>query len=1698
MKKITILLLGFTIFNSFAQFSKTHYIPPISFSPSQQIEEQALYISCPSTTPVAFRITQLGTTPVLGTVSRDNPFVYDTSANQNLTANGSEISIISNNKGYIVEADDLIYVTVRVIGGGGNQAGGLVSKGLAALGTKYRIGAFINTGISNYTAVHHTFASILATENNTTITFADIKPGVSLVNNAAVGNILPSIVLNRGQSYVYAVQGPTAANRDGLIGSSITSDKPIAVNCGSIGGSNGNNPNNLDYGFDQIVSSERTGKEYIFIKGNGIDVTERPLIVANVNNTQVFLNGSTTPTATLAAGQYLALAGTDYGTSPNLYIRTSENAFAYQGIGGTTSQANQNMSFLPPLSCETPKVINNIPFIGQVGNNSGFSGTVCLVTEVGATLNFLVNGTNYTSATVPGTLTGPFNVAGNPNFVTYKITGLSGNVSVFSSKQVYLSYFGSSGAATYGGYYSGFTFKPEVALAPINLAASNCIPNVKLAVNSLSSFDTFQWYQDGILIPTATANEFTPLVPGFYSVEAKISQCGTTLLSDRIPVSACAGDIDSDGANDNVDLDNDNDGLTNCAESFGNVDVDLTVTNGSIAVGTYSNPYTTAVSTTLAAVPVPFTGSVDGSFVTEVIAGKNNSVTKTINFSSPISIVLEYPTSASSTDLLNNNGEYMLQVPTNKTITVLNPNDQLLIDTNYDGIFESGITSFSSFQLRFRLNSTTGTLAAGAGTFKFLSNLITSVEFTHKNLVDNVNNKATFKFAATCLPKDSDGDGIADQNDRDSENDGIPDVVENLGQNFAVIAFVDANKNGINDAYENLVALDSDSDGILNYLDLDSDNDGIYDLVESGTNGADSNNNGVLDGNPAAFGANGILNAIETAPDSNVLNYTIANSNPTPFQNFIDLDSDGDGCNDVFEVAYPDGDSNGILGTSPVSVNTNGLVTGNGGYTVLSALQRNNYSTNAPIVINSQPADTSGCEAGNTTFTIATNAVTTYQWQVSINGGTTFTNIANVAPYSGANTNSLLITNAPTSMDGYKYQVFLTRTGNACNLTSAVATFTVLTRPAVASQVTIVQCDTDLDLIADFNLTVKNNTISAQSASQTFTYFTTQAGAVTDDTTVRINNPTAYNSATGNTVWARIVNNGNGCFNFSRINLVVSATQLPAGFSRTFSVCDDFIDATANDYDGITKFNFSSVENAVLAILPTTSGFSISYYPTFADFSAETNPISKNIADPISIYNYRNITPNNQTVYIRVESTLTNDCFGDGKIFLVVEALPIAHPVSVTRQCDDNPNDAVVQHAFDTSAVLAGVLNGQSTANVNVTYFDAANNQILGGAPNNLPNPWTTQTQLIRVRVTNRNGSDPAGRCFDETSVQFTVDKKPIANPVVIAAECDQIIDDGLIKYNFNTSNIAATLLGAQNANDFVITYFAQDGLPLDPLPNPFFTATQQIKAVLTNPLNPTCPAETLIQFTVNELPLIEPYDEDYFCDGSSGTKTITAGLIAGNQADYDYQWFKNGTLLPGETNYTYDVISSGIYTTDVKNKITGCFRTRTYKVIFSEKATITNVSITDLYNENNTVVVTAEGAGTYEYSIDEQQGPFQSTGVFTNITSGIHVVYVFDKNGCEIESREIAIVGIMPFFTPNGDSFNDYWKINGVTSKYNKKSVVYIYDRFGKLMKQILNGDDQGWDGTVLGQPVPADDYWFTLVMEDGRTLKGHFSLKR
>jgi gliding motility-associated-like protein len=122
----------------------------------------------------------------------------------------------------------------------------------------------------------------------------------------------------------------------------------------------------------------------------------------------------------------------------------------------------------------------------------------------------------------------------------------------------------------------------------------------------------------------------------------------------------------------------------------------------------------------------------------------------------------------------------------------------------------------------------------------------------------------------------------------------------------------------------------------------------------------------------------------------------------------------------------------------------------------------------------------------------------------------------------------------------------------------------------------------------------------------------------------------------------------------------------------------------------------------------------------------------------------------------------------------------------------------------------------------------------------------------------------------------------------------------------------------------------------------------------------------------------------------------------------------------------------------------------------------------------------------------------FQESNVFIGVSAGSHTVTVIDTQGCTYLTIEVLVIDYPPFFTPNGDGFNDTWNIFSLNSQTNAK--IYIFDRYGKLIKQ-LSPAGAGWDGRLNGIDLPSTDYWFTvdyLENEQQKTFKAHFSLIR
>ncbi|WP_405609519.1 T9SS type B sorting domain-containing protein [Polaribacter sp. Asnod1-A03] len=640
----------------------------------------------------------------------------------------------------------------------------------------------------------------------------------------------------------------------------------------------------------------------------------------------------------------------------------------------------------------------------------------------------------------------------------------------------------------------------------------------------------------------------------------------------------------------------------------------------------------------------------------------------------------------------------------------------------------------------------------------------------------------------------------------------------------------------------------------------------------------------------------------------------------------------------------------------------------------------------------------------------------------------------------------------------------------------------VIELPNVNTIVELKQCDnSDINGFSFFNLNEVKEEIITNSDDYTITFYEEKIDA--ENNGVSITDVTTYKNeiVSVDKVWAR-VENSNGCYRVSEVNLFVSTTQIPSTLLNSFYHCDD----GTNTADGIATFDFSSVTSDIENIFPTGQQLIINYYRNEDDALAEENAIT-------DITNYQNIGyPNQQNIFIRVDSKFDNDCLGLGAhISLNVEKAPIANPVTIDPECD---NDRDRFYSFDTSTIQNTIIGSQT--DVTVTYFDENNSQL--SSP--LPNPFITKTQNITVRVENTNSKDLDGKCYDETTINFMVNTVPIANPILPQEECDDDFD-GIV--GFDTSNIQNTILGTQTG--LIVTYFDENNNSLpSPLPNPFYTTSQTITVRLENPVYDVCSEETTIDFIVRGKPNFNLVDEATICMSENTSLPISVENPNGN---YTYIW-KNENNQTISTNPYIDITKGGTYNV-IATSIYGCNSEE--KQIFINESSLSTININDIEvkddSDNNYIKINNSnlGLGNYVFRLLDSTSNiiynYQSNANFENLEGGNYFLEIDDLKGCGSLNFEISLISFPKYFTPNGDGKNDYWQIKGLDNSYYKSGIISIYNRFGKLISKFTI-NDIGWDGTYNGKLIPSNDYWFNIILinykDEIKKRTGHFSLIR
>ncbi|WP_296635525.1 T9SS type B sorting domain-containing protein [Polaribacter sp.] len=1447
MKKLLLFLVFLMCATSaFSQLSKKHFIPPLTSTSSDEIVQQYIYISTPNVNNVSYKITPVGnpeisaysgivtnTSPVRQSILNTAGTFEDFNSNSQLHVPNFNVGGIITNKGFIIEASDVIYVSIRVISNSLNHAGALVSKGSSALGNSFRVGGFVREGgtVDN----HLTFASLMATEDNTTVNITNLPAGFTQPNSSSVPN---DIILNEGESYVIALSTTGGTDPKDLIGSLISSDKPIVVNSGSATGSFGNS-NGRDYGIDQIVGADKIGTEYILVRGSGIVSNENALIIAHEDDTEISINGNSS-TTTIDAGEYFVVEGNNY-VNGNMFISTSKPTFVYQGIAEKNNQfpdANQGLFFVPPLSCENKGDVNNIASIDRIGD-SNFTGGVTIVTNTGATIT--INDMDISTFAPQG----PINVTGNSNYVTYKVSGLSGNIKVESNQELYCAYFNKNGAATTGAFYSGFPSAPEINFNTTVATLGSCIPNVTLQAANTDLFDSFEWQFFNETTSTweqrSTTADYEPLEsePGKYRLIGTINCTGATFNSVEIPVSICPDDFDNDLIIDNVDIDLDNDGILNIDESLGDGIVNFTnLTNPTIdASGNLITNFLTGNKTSDG--DVNFIGNTNGIFISTINDNSSANASNIYELESTETFNFEFTQDANQPHTAIEGVEYEIGIgPAAKNVTLIDPDNILLVDTNFDGQFQADVDNYSSSLIRFRYNPSPN----GNTPFKFVANGVDKILFYHIATSNVTNSVFNGNLKLTNIRIDSDGDGIEDALDLDSDNDGVPDLFEVANQNITLLN-TDNNLDGLDDVFDTFTSgnLDTDGDRVPNHLDLDSDNDGIYDLVESGFTVTDANNDGIIDNaNSANVGANGLLDTLESTADSGVLATPLRNSDATSIVtanqdaifDFADLESDGDDCFDVIEAGFEDPNNDGVLGDLPNDVDFNGLVENYAvgfGYTAPNA----DYIISAPIVVNSF-VDAVFCELDTDFITIDSTA-DSFQWQVSTDGSTwqTIDNTDLTDAYENSNSKDLRIINTPLSYHNYQYRVILNRTGNACTEISYAVTLTVNPLPILKANPELYHCIEAGNPNPTVNLTLADNSVS-DTPNVTFEYYRDIAG------TDLITDPTSYPVIVNTTqsVYAKVISNPFGCSGvLSEVKINVGEIGIEYKTLGVLEIeCDDFTGEDKSDFDKQTlfKLNEDFVRNQIDNTLDKEKS-TIYYYQNNRDRTQDLKE------ERVDITNFRNdSTKINITnipegikfpIYYKILSNVNNDCQGLGEFYLQINNVPETSNQTLPpiMECDTGTFDADVSNGSNANINLKQRIDdamsgtGQDKNDFIFRFYkseaaafsgDITSDDYISNPEqftNDVPTGFTQGdivTQPIFLRIENKYG------CVNpHTSFNVIINPIPtILIDIIPPLEvCDMGTDDGDLKngleQEIDLSIKDEEILTGRIKNDFTVTY---------------------------------------------------------------------------------------------------------------------------------------------------------------------------------------------------------------------------------------------------------------------------------------------------
>ncbi len=187
-----------------------------------------------------------------------------------------------------------------------------------------------------------------------------------------------------------------------------------------------------------------------------------------------------------------------------------------------------------------------------------------------------------------------------------------------------------------------------------------------------------------------------------------------------------------------------------------------------------------------------------------------------------------------------------------------------------------------------------------------------------------------------------------------------------------------------------------------------------------------------------------------------------------------------------------------------------------------------------------------------------------------------------------------------------------------------------------------------------------------------------------------------------------------------------------------------------------------------------------------------------------------------------------------------------------------------------------------------------------------------------------------------------------------------------------------------------------------------------------------------------------------------------------------NYEWYRDGILLPGDTTNILEVDSSGVYR--VYYELDNCVAVDSADIDFFPRPVPDNDPLVEFCSENQGYVeVDAGPAVSYYWYLTGD-----STRYIDVESEGFYEFDIFNEYKCPTHDS-VFVWDVCPprlfvptIFSPNGDGTNDEFMVFGA---YFKDFELLIFNRWGEIIFRT-NDRNHTWDGNYLGEPMPIGVY--------------------